>query len=140
MSCKPTPVPILLRNRNCPGRRNQATLSCLRLVTRELRNRRPLMPSQHRNCAVHFGDADGPQAPGTFGSQQRYLTGPCTCEGKDMSDLIYYAIAFLMIAAVAAFFSLGGLAGFAMYGVLIVFWGAIVLAMISFVAGLVRRT
>ena len=57
-----------------------------------------------------------------------------------MSDLIYYAIAFLMIAAVAAFFSLGGLAGFAMYGVLIVFWGAIVLAMISFVAGLVRRT
>ena len=57
-----------------------------------------------------------------------------------MSNLIYYAIVFLMVAVVAAFLGFGGVAGTAMDGARILFWVAIVLAVISLVAGLVRRS
>ena len=57
-----------------------------------------------------------------------------------MNNLIYYAIVFLVVAVVAAFLGFGGVAGTAMDGARILFWVAIVLAVISFVAGLVRRT
>ena len=57
-----------------------------------------------------------------------------------MNNLIYYAIVFLVVAVVAAFLGFGGVAGTAMDGARILFWVAIVLAVISFVAGLVRRS
>ena len=57
-----------------------------------------------------------------------------------MNNLIYYAIVFLLVAVVAAFLGFGGVAGTAMDGARILFWVAIVLAVISFVAGLVRRS
>ena len=57
-----------------------------------------------------------------------------------MSNLIYYAIVFLVVAVVAAFLGFGGVAGTAMDGARILFWVAIVLAVISLVAGLVRRS
>ena len=56
-----------------------------------------------------------------------------------MSNLIYYAIVFLVVAVVAAFFGFGGVAGTAIDGAKLLFWVAIVLAVISLVAGLVRR-
>ena len=57
-----------------------------------------------------------------------------------MNNLIYYAIVFLVVALVAGFLGFGGVAGTAMDGARILFWVAIVLAVISFVAGLVRRS
>ena len=57
-----------------------------------------------------------------------------------MNNLIYYAIVFLVVAVVAAFLGFGGVAGTAMDGARILFWVAIVLTVISFVAGLVRRS
>ena len=57
-----------------------------------------------------------------------------------MNNLIYYAIVFLVVAVVAAFLGFGGVAGTAMDGARILFWVAIVLAVISVVAGLVRRS
>ena len=57
-----------------------------------------------------------------------------------MNNLIYYAIVFLVVAVVAAFLGFGGVAGTAMDGARILFWVAIVLAVMSFVAGLVRRS
>ena len=57
-----------------------------------------------------------------------------------MSNLLYYAVVFLVVALVAAFFGFGGVAGTAMEGARILFWVAIVLFVISLIAGLVRRT
>lgn len=57
-----------------------------------------------------------------------------------MSNLLYYAVVFLIVALVAAFFGFGGVAGTAMEGARILFWVAIVLFVISLIAGLVRRT
>ena len=57
-----------------------------------------------------------------------------------MNNLIYYAIVFLVVAVVAAFLGFGSVAGTAMDGARILFWVAIVLALISFMAGLVRRS
>lgn len=56
-----------------------------------------------------------------------------------MSNMLYYAIVFLVVAVVAALFGFGGVAGTAMAGARILFWVAIVLFIISVVAGLVRR-
>lgn len=56
-----------------------------------------------------------------------------------MSNLLYYAIVFLVVAIVAALFGFGGVAGFAMEGARLLFWVAIVLFVISLVVGLIRR-
>ncbi|HEY1943917.1 MAG TPA: DUF1328 domain-containing protein [Roseiarcus sp.] len=56
-----------------------------------------------------------------------------------MGNLLYYAIVFLIIAVVAAFFGFGGVAGTAMSGAQILFWVAIVLFIVSAIAGVVRR-
>jgi len=56
-----------------------------------------------------------------------------------VGNLLYYAVVFLIVAVVAAFFGFGGVAGTAMAGAKILFWVAIVLFAISLVAGLVRR-
>ncbi len=56
-----------------------------------------------------------------------------------MGNLLYYAVVFLVVALIAAFFGFGGVAGTAMDGARILFWVAIVLFVISLIAGLVRR-
>jgi len=56
-----------------------------------------------------------------------------------IGNLFYWAIAFLVIAIVAALLGFGGVAGTAMGGAQILFWVAIVLAVIAFVFGFMRR-
>jgi len=56
-----------------------------------------------------------------------------------MGNLLYYAIAFLVVALVAAFLGFGGVAGTAMEGARILFWVAIVLFVVSLVVGFIRR-
>ena len=56
-----------------------------------------------------------------------------------MGNLLHYAVIFLIVALVAAFFGFGGVAGTAMSGAQMLFWAAIVLFVISAIVGLVRR-
>jgi uncharacterized membrane protein YtjA (UPF0391 family) len=56
-----------------------------------------------------------------------------------MGNLLHYAIIFLVVALVAAFFGFGGVAGTAMEGARILFWVAIVLFIVSVVMGFIRR-
>ncbi len=56
-----------------------------------------------------------------------------------MNNLLYYAIVFLIVALVAALFGFGGVAGTAMEGARILFWVAIVLFVVSLIAGFIRR-
>jgi uncharacterized membrane protein YtjA (UPF0391 family) len=56
-----------------------------------------------------------------------------------MSNLIYYAIVFLVIALIAAAVGFGGVAGFAMEAARLLFWVFIVLFVVSLIAGVVRR-
>lgn len=56
-----------------------------------------------------------------------------------MGNLLHYAIVFLVVALVAAFLGFGGVAGTAMEGARILFWVAIVLFVVSLIAGLMRR-
>lgn len=57
----------------------------------------------------------------------------------NMGSLLHYAIVFLVVAIIAAFFGFGGVAGTAMEGARILFWVALVLFVISAVAGFLRR-
>jgi uncharacterized membrane protein YtjA (UPF0391 family) len=54
-------------------------------------------------------------------------------------NLLYWAIIFLVIAIVAALFGFGGVAGTAIAGAQLLFWVAIILAVVAFIASLVRR-
>lgn len=56
-----------------------------------------------------------------------------------MGNLLHYAIVFLVVALIAAFLGFGGVAGTAMDGARILFWVAIVLFVISLIAGVIRR-
>jgi uncharacterized membrane protein YtjA (UPF0391 family) len=56
-----------------------------------------------------------------------------------MGNLLHYAIVFLVVSLVAAFLGFGGVAGTAMEGARILFWVAIVLFVVSLIAGLIRR-
>jgi uncharacterized membrane protein YtjA (UPF0391 family) len=56
-----------------------------------------------------------------------------------MGNLLHYAVVFLVVALVAAFLGFGGVAGTAMEGARILFWVAIVLFVVSLIAGLIRR-
>jgi uncharacterized membrane protein YtjA (UPF0391 family) len=56
-----------------------------------------------------------------------------------MSDLLRWAIVFLVVGLIAAFFGFGGVAGTAVEGARILFWVAVVLFVIALVGGLVRR-
>ncbi|MBX9989458.1 DUF1328 domain-containing protein [Phreatobacter oligotrophus] len=56
-----------------------------------------------------------------------------------MGNLLYWAVVFLIVAVVAAFLGFGGVAGTAMSGAQLLFWVAIVLFVVSVVAGLIRR-
>lgn len=55
-----------------------------------------------------------------------------------MGSMLHYAIVFLVVALVAAFLGFGGVAGTAMEGARILFWVAIVLFVVSVVAGFLR--
>lgn len=56
-----------------------------------------------------------------------------------MSDLLRWAIVFLVVGLIAAFFGFGGVAGTAVEAARILFWVAVVLFVIALVGGLVRR-
>jgi uncharacterized membrane protein YtjA (UPF0391 family) len=56
-----------------------------------------------------------------------------------MGSLLYWALIFLIVAIVGAALGFGGLAGTAMEGARLLFWVAIVLFIISLVAGIFRR-
>lgn len=56
-----------------------------------------------------------------------------------MGNLLYWALAFLVVALIAAALGFGGVAGTAMSGAQILFWVAIVLFVVSALIGLFRR-
>jgi uncharacterized membrane protein YtjA (UPF0391 family) len=56
------------------------------------------------------------------------------------SNLLRWAIVFLVVAVVAAVLGFGGIAGTAMEGAKILFWIAIILAVIAFVVSLIRKS
>jgi len=56
----------------------------------------------------------------------------------NFSNLLHWAIVFLVVAIIAAFLGFGGVAGTAMEGAKIIFWIAIVIAVVSFVVSLAR--
>lgn len=55
-------------------------------------------------------------------------------------NLIYWAVALLVVAIIAALFGFGGVAGTAIQGAQILFWVAIAVLIIVVVMGLVRRS
>jgi uncharacterized membrane protein YtjA (UPF0391 family) len=55
-----------------------------------------------------------------------------------MGSLLYFAVVFLVVAIVAAFFGFG-VAGTAVGAAKLLFWGAIVFFVIFLIAGLMRR-
>ena len=57
----------------------------------------------------------------------------------NFSNLLHWAIIFLVVAIVAALLGFGGVAGTAMEGAKIVFWIAIIIAVISFAVSLLRK-
>jgi uncharacterized membrane protein YtjA (UPF0391 family) len=57
-----------------------------------------------------------------------------------MGNLLYWAIVFLVVALIAAFLGFGGVAGVATEGARMLFWVAIILAMLSFNGGMLRRS
>lgn len=58
----------------------------------------------------------------------------------NFSNLLHWAIIFLVVALIAAFLGFGGVAGTAMQGANLLFWVAIALAIIAFVVSLVRKS
>jgi uncharacterized membrane protein YtjA (UPF0391 family) len=58
----------------------------------------------------------------------------------NFSNLLYWAVIFLVVALVAAALGFGGLAGTAVGGAKLLFWIAIVLAVLSFLFGALRRS
>jgi uncharacterized membrane protein YtjA (UPF0391 family) len=56
-----------------------------------------------------------------------------------MGNLLHWAVVFLIVALVAAFLGFGGVAGTAMSGAQLLFWVAIILFVVSALAGIVRR-
>ena len=58
----------------------------------------------------------------------------------NFSNLLHWAIIFLVVALLAAVLGFGGIAGTAVGAAKILFWIAIILAIISFIANSMRRT
>jgi uncharacterized membrane protein YtjA (UPF0391 family) len=56
-----------------------------------------------------------------------------------MGNLLYWAVVFLIIALIAAFLGFGGVAGVATDGARLLFWVAIILVVLSFIGGILRR-
>jgi uncharacterized membrane protein YtjA (UPF0391 family) len=58
----------------------------------------------------------------------------------NFSNLLHWAIAFLLVALVAALLGFGGVVGTAMAGAKILFWVAIILTVLAFAGSQLRRT
>lgn len=56
-----------------------------------------------------------------------------------MGNLLYYSLVFFVVAIIAALFGFGGIAGTAVGAAKLLFWVAIVLFVVSLVAGFLRR-
>jgi len=56
-----------------------------------------------------------------------------------MGNLLHWAVVFLIIAVLAALFGFGGVAGTAMGGAKLLFWGALILFLVSAAVGLLRK-
>ena len=57
----------------------------------------------------------------------------------NFSNLLHWAVVFLVVALVAALLGFGGVAGTAMEGARLLFWVALVFLLVSLVFGLMRR-
>ena len=57
----------------------------------------------------------------------------------NFSNLLHWAIVFLVVALLAGLLGFGGVAGTAMAGAKILFWVAIILAVLAFLGSRVRR-
>ena len=58
----------------------------------------------------------------------------------NFSNLLQWAIIFLIVALVAAVLGFGGVAGTAMQGAKLLFWVAIILAIMAFIVSLARKS
>jgi uncharacterized membrane protein YtjA (UPF0391 family) len=58
----------------------------------------------------------------------------------NFSNLLHWAIIFLVVALIAAVLGFGGIAGPAVGAAKLLFWVAIILAIIAFIGNMVRRT
>lgn len=56
----------------------------------------------------------------------------------DFGNMMHWAVTSLVIALVAALFGFGGVAGTAMAGAKLLFWVAIVLAVVAFLFNMLR--
>lgn len=56
-----------------------------------------------------------------------------------MGDLLYWAIVFLIVALFAAFLGFGGVAGVATEGARLLFCVVMILVVLSFIGGMLRR-
>jgi uncharacterized membrane protein YtjA (UPF0391 family) len=57
----------------------------------------------------------------------------------NFSSLLHWAIVFLVIALIAAVLGFGGIAGTAVGAAKLLFWVAIILAIIAFIGNMMRR-
>jgi uncharacterized membrane protein YtjA (UPF0391 family) len=57
----------------------------------------------------------------------------------NVSNLLHWAIVFLVVALIAAVLGFGGIAGTAVGAAKILFWIAIILAIVAFIANTLRR-
>ena len=58
----------------------------------------------------------------------------------NFSNLLHWAVIFLFVAVIAALLGFGGVAGTAMEGAKILFWVAIILAVVAFAVSVVRKS
>jgi uncharacterized membrane protein YtjA (UPF0391 family) len=64
---------------------------------------------------------------------------PANRHEATMGNLLYWAVVFLIVALIAAFLGFGGVAGVATQGARLLFWVAIILVVLSFIGGVLRR-
>lgn len=57
----------------------------------------------------------------------------------DFGNLLHWAVTFLVVALIAALLGFGGVAGTAMEGAKLLFWVAIIFAVVAFVFNMLRR-
>jgi len=58
----------------------------------------------------------------------------------NFSSLLHWAIVFLVVALIAGVLGFGGVAGTAVGAAKLLFWVAIILAIIAFIGNMMRRT
>jgi uncharacterized membrane protein YtjA (UPF0391 family) len=58
---------------------------------------------------------------------------------RTMGNLLYWALVFLVVAIIAGVLGFGGVSGTATQAASLLFWVAVILFVVSLVAGLARR-